>query len=244
MKISERIYVAASGDAAFGMTDAGDCTVYLIDGGTECALIDCGLGNDVEMILDNIRADGINPEKINKIFLTHGHGDHVGGAFELSRACNAEVYALEETAVWVSKGDEKALAIAPAREAGIYAQDFRLKPCPVTALSDGQLVEIGMLQVRVHRTDGHCNGHASYEMKCAGKTVVFCGDSVFHGGKISLQAIWDCDLQKYIKTCRRLEQLRPDSLFPAHGLFSLNRGYLQIQKAIDMIGTLGIPQNN
>lgn len=244
MKISGRVYMEASGDSAFSMTDAGDCTVYLIDGGTEYALIDCGLGNDVEMILGNIRKDGLDPGKICKIFLTHGHGDHVGGAYELSQICNAAVYALEETAIRVSQGDEEALSIAPARKTGMYAKNFRLQPCEVTALSDGQLVDIGEVQLKVHRTDGHCSGHASYEMQCDGRTVVFSGDSVFYGGKISLQAIWDCDIQEYRKTCRKLMQIKPDMLFPAHGLFSLNRGYLQVQKAMEIMENLGIPQNN
>ena len=134
------------------------------------------------------------------ILLTHGHGDHAGGAAELSERCRADVYALPETARYVTEGDEKSLSVEEAIEVGIYDEDFHIRSCPVIPLPDGQTLQIGDLEIRARLMEGHCSGHGCYEVQLGGQTVIFSGDSVFCGGKISIQAIWDCDLQKYIET--------------------------------------------
>ena len=63
------------------------------------------------------------------------------------------------------------------------------------------------------------------------------------GGKIALQAIWDCDLQKYVDTIHRLNAIKPDLLLPGHGCVALNRGYLHIEKAEKILETLALPKN-
>ena len=73
---------------AFGLSDDPDCHVYLIDGGDELALIDCGMayGDSLERILGNVRAEGLDPARITKVIVTHYHMDHAGGAARFSRA--------------------------------------------------------------------------------------------------------------------------------------------------------------
>ena len=243
MRRHERIYIVGSGTAGFGISEETDCTVYLLDGGEECVLIDAGAGIEPERILENIRKDGIRPERISKILLTHGHGDHSGGAYALSRACDAEVYALSETAQYVSTGDLDELSLKEAIEAGVYGKDYSYQPCEVKALSDGETIQVGSLCLTALRMEGHCAGHACYETVCDGKKILFSGDSVFNYGKIALQAIWDCDLQKYIETCRKLEEIHPDILLPSHGAFLMEKGYTYIDKAMRQIRALGIPGN-
>lgn len=243
MRIHDRIYLVGSGDAGVGISHPLDCTVYLLDGGTQRVLIDAGAGVDCQQILHNIRADGFDPQQIDAIYLTHGHGDHAGGAAELARECGAQVYAMQQTADFVSYGDLNALSIAPAMKSGSYPPDFQFTACPVTALNNNQTLRVGNLTVTALLTEGHCAGHACYQVQIGGQTVLFSGDSIFYGGKITLQNIWDCDLQQSIATCRRLAQLHPDMLLPAHGVFSLSRGYLQLERALDRIDALGVPMN-
>src|SRR3981081_3153401 len=88
MRLSERVHLVGSGSNGFDLTDAYDCHVYLIDGGEELALIDVGAGMGAEAILDNARRDGFDPARIRHLILTHGHGDHAGGAPRM-RSCSA-----------------------------------------------------------------------------------------------------------------------------------------------------------
>ncbi len=243
MRIHESVWVVGSGDAGFGLTHPADCTVYLLDGGREWALVDTGSGMDTGLIAEKILALGTPLEAVRKIFLTHGHGDHAGGAKELSAMCGAEVFAMEQTAKFVSEGDLKALSLDAAIDSGVYEQGFLFRPCKVTPLKDGDRVQVGDMEVEALLMEGHCKGHGCFQVDLGGKKALFSGDSVFFGGKISLQAIWDCELGDYVNTLRRLEDVRPEALFPSHGAFSLNRGYLHCQKAMDAIRALGIPKN-
>ena len=66
MRLTEDIYLV--GSAEFGLSNAYDCHVYLLDGGEEATLIDCGVGYDTGQIIRNIEKY-IDIEKIlNTIF--------------------------------------------------------------------------------------------------------------------------------------------------------------------------------
>src|SRR3954447_11931406 len=83
VRITNEVYVVGGGVTnAFGLSEDPDCHVYLIDGGDEMALIDCGMadGDSLERILSNVRREGLDPARIAKIIVTHYHIDHAGGA--------------------------------------------------------------------------------------------------------------------------------------------------------------------
>ncbi len=50
-KIYERVFLVGGPE----ITDQRDCCIYLVDGGNEIALVDCGLGYSCRGILENIR---------------------------------------------------------------------------------------------------------------------------------------------------------------------------------------------
>ena len=243
MKLTDSIHIVASGDAAFSLTNAFDCTVYLIDGGDECALIDAGVGVQVDLILDQICEAGIEPAQIRSIFLTHGHGDHAGGAYALATACGAKVYAMQPAADFMTNGDTDALSLTPAIEAGVYEEGYTFKACPVTPVADGDVLKVGQYTLQVVASEGHSAGHCCYVLEADGQKALFVGDAIQCGGKIALQAIWDCDLQKYVDTIHRLNAIKPDLLLPGHGCVALNRGYLHIEKAEKILETLALPKN-
>jgi glyoxylase-like metal-dependent hydrolase (beta-lactamase superfamily II) len=243
MKIANGINIVASGDAGFSLTHPDDCTVYLIDGGGALALIDAGSGLDSEAILREIRTAGFEPRQVRAILLTHGHGDHAGGARALSEACSAAVYAMEPAAGFVRAGDVQALSLAPAIEAGVYPRGYRFPSCPVEPLADGESIQIGDVSITAHLTEGHSAGHACYLCTIGGRRCAFVGDAITHGGRIALQPIWDCDLKAYIATVHRLAGLAPDALFPGHGCVTLNRGMKQIGRALDRLNALKLPWN-
>src|SRR5215217_2699086 len=59
-------------------------TGLVINTGRQRVLVDTGLGAGVVpgagALLDNLRAEGIGPEDIDTVILTHGHPDHIGGS--------------------------------------------------------------------------------------------------------------------------------------------------------------------
>ena len=149
---------------AFGLSDDPDCHIYLVDGGDELALIDCGMasGNSLERILANVRAEGLDPTKISKIIVTHYHMDHAGGAARFKERLGVDVVAAADATPALRTGDERAVALDVAKAAGFYAADYRFEPVEVAhEVRDGDCISVGSLALEVFETPGHCDGHVS-----------------------------------------------------------------------------------
>ena len=58
------VHLVGSGQSGFSLTDPLDCHVYLLDGGSELALIDTGVGRDTPAIAAEIKAAGFDPPDI------------------------------------------------------------------------------------------------------------------------------------------------------------------------------------
>jgi glyoxylase-like metal-dependent hydrolase (beta-lactamase superfamily II) len=56
--------LVGGGTLGCGLSHDLDCHVYLINGITELALVDAGVGLDLSRIVTNIRADGLDIKKI------------------------------------------------------------------------------------------------------------------------------------------------------------------------------------
>jgi glyoxylase-like metal-dependent hydrolase (beta-lactamase superfamily II) len=187
MKICDGIYIVASGDAGYALSDPYDCSVYLIGGGSELALIDTGAGIQPEQFMRLIKAEGFNPTDIKYALLTHGHADHSGGAYFLHQHCGTEILASSQTARFVSEGDEDAISLRQAKRAGAYPAGYTYHACPVTPMPDGATISAAGFSIKLIETPGHADGHACYLMEHDGKRMLFSGDLVFWGGKIILQ---------------------------------------------------------
>jgi hydroxyacylglutathione hydrolase len=246
MKLTNDIHVVGGGYYGFNISGKLDSHVYVINSGTELAIVDpgCGIGNDFKKILSNIRDDGLDPKKIRKIFVTHYHCDHIGAAAEARGCLDAEMYASKFVAPNIREGDEKAASLDVGKAAGFYPQDFDLKPCEVDVeLSEGDLVKIGNMTMEIFETPGHCEGHLSFLLSGGERKYLFGGDMVFWGGRILLQNIHDCKINDYAESIFKIEKTDFDALLPGHLQISLSDGKSHVQKAGDAFRKLGVPQN-
>jgi hydroxyacylglutathione hydrolase len=88
--------------------------------------------------------------RLTDILVTHEHHDHVEGVPALKRAFGCRV-------------------VAPARATKVPEVDL--------AVSDGDVVRIGTLPVRVIETPGHCADHVAYWLE--EDSTLFAGDTLF-----------------------------------------------------------------
>jgi len=244
MKLTDSVYLVGSGSLGFGLSDAFDCHVYLLDGGDELALVDVGAGMGAEAILENVRKDGFDPARIRHLVLTHAHGDHAGGAARF-RALLGEptVYLSEAVADHLRRGDERAVSIDVAKRVGIYPPDYRFDPCEVDVeLREGDELTFGSLRLGVLDTPGHSDGHVSLVLDANGRRTLFAGDAVFFGGKILLQNIHDCRLDRMIASLRKLRELAVTALLPGHLTLALSDGQAHIERANTVLDRLLIPE--
>ena len=223
MRLTERIYLVGSGRNGFEMSDPFDCHVYLLDGGDELALVDCGAGMGLPRILDNVRADGLDPGRIKHLLLTHAHGDHAGGTARVRSTLDVNIAGSPEAARWLRDGDEDAISLRVARQAGIYPSDYRLEPCSIdSTVNEGDRFRVGDLELQVYDSPGHALGHRSFLLNDRGRSYLFAGDAIFAGGRIVLQTTWDCSIQESTATIQKLAKLQADALLAGHGAVILS----------------------
>lgn len=244
MRLTDRVYVVGSGSLGFDLTDEYDCNIYLLDGGGEAALIDAGAGRDVPSILKIIESDGVPLDRVRYLLLTHAHADHAGGAARLREELGLQVFVARDVAEFLRRGDENGISLDVARKAGGYPPDYRFQACPVDReLGERQKVIVGDCELLVMETPGHAAGCLSFLMKRKKQQYLFGGDTIFFGGRIVLQSIYDCDLQAYVRTIGRLSTLSVDLLLPGHWCFSLRNGQRHIDTAMEVVKRLGVPPN-
>ena len=239
MQLTETVHLVGSGQNGFSLTNPLDCHVYLLDGGSELALIDTGVGRDVPAIVTEIQAAGFDPRQVAKIFTTHLHLDHSGGAAALQQVCGAEIIASQDVAGWLETGDEEAASLVAARQTGMYPLENRLRPvASATAATAGDVIAVGSLRVTVVKADGHSRGHLAFLLDDGTRRALFSGDALFFGGRILLQNIWDCSLEESIATVRRFAEQEFTQFFPGHGSFSLQDGKRHVDAAMTHVKQL------
>jgi glyoxylase-like metal-dependent hydrolase (beta-lactamase superfamily II) len=246
MKLTQNIYVVGGGQFGFGLSGILDCHVYVLDGGSELALVDPGLGmpGDFDTILENIKNDGLDPNKIRKMILTHYHCDHVGAAKEAYDRLDLEVITSKFSAPVIRSGNEQAVALDVAKAAGFYPDDYFLPPCPVDVeLVEGDTVSVGDLTLQTWETPGHCDGHLSFFITGGDRNYLLGADLVFWGGRVLLQTIHDCRIDAYAESVFKVEPLDFDALLPGHLQISLQYGKMQVTRAADAFRQLGVPPN-
>jgi len=224
MKLTEHIYMVASGEV--GISDPGDCHTYLIDGGSEYALIDSGCGSQrsIEAILTNIERDGLDVTLLRQVILTHWHFDHAGGARAFHDRFGCRV-------------------LAPAGErAFVEAGRANIPACPVdVAVNDGDQIAVGDFELLAYCLPSHSEAITAYRLDTPEGRALFVGDIVFTNGVIGLLNAPGSDLAKFRANLPRLAGLQVDSLLCGHMLFAVGDGQRHIDVAIRNVRKMTVP---
>ena len=166
-----------------------------------CVLIDAPA--DPDYILGEIESHGLT---LKKIFLTHGHFDHIWGANELRRLSGAPIYAYEE---------EKKVC----ENAAMNVSDQAGRPetvIPDHYVKDGELLEFAGMRFRLIATPGHTAGSCCYYME--EEKILLSGDTLFEGsvGRTDFPTGSMSSLVRSIKD--KLLVLPEDvTVYPGHG---------------------------
>lgn len=82
-------------------------------------------------------------------------------------------------------------------------------------LVDGDVVEAGGTRLRAIYTPGHAPDHFCFFDESS--RDLYCGDLARIGGTVVIPASRGGDLREYLDSLRRIRELRPARLLPAHG---------------------------
>lgn len=136
-------YVGTEGlSAILVKTDAG------------AVLIDGGMPQAADVLLENLRALGVPPDGLKWIVVSHAHADHAGPLAAVKRATGARVAASAEAAALLERGGSDDIH---------FADRITFPPLAVDRfLEDGERVEMGDIALTAHVTPGHTPGSASW----------------------------------------------------------------------------------
>jgi len=242
MRLTDGIYLVASGASGVSLTHACDCNVYVVNSRPGLVLIDCGVGLEPQRIVDEMIADGLAPSALTHLLLTHYHLDHCGGARWFRDRFGLRVVASALTAQAVSSCDEEAISLAAAKRAGGYPADVHLAPCEVDiVMASGDVLSVGAVGIEALATPGHSRDMVSYFAHANGRTDLFSGDTLFFDGKVLLSAIHDCDPAALCRSLRSIAGKDFAGLFPGHQLWSARDGRRHAEKAMTFIDRLLLP---
>ncbi len=101
MQITERVWQVGGS----GLTAVEDATIYLIRFGEAAALIDAGCVSGSQALFDHIAGAIPGNAPITRLFLTHSHFDHTGGAEAVRRRYGCKVVAFR--GLPGTRGDQK-----------------------------------------------------------------------------------------------------------------------------------------
>ncbi len=156
---------------SLGLKDGVPSTVsvFLIEKEGKKMLFDAGLGAPDSKLQESLSFLGILPESIDYIFLTHCHGDHIGGMTSAEAAIfpSAEVYlSVEEYNQWKDSNDALFDTMKSLYEDRLHTFSFTDElPCRVKPIS----------------AVGHTEGHTVYEIG----NVLVVGD-ILHGAALQM----------------------------------------------------------
>jgi glyoxylase-like metal-dependent hydrolase (beta-lactamase superfamily II) len=207
MQITPRVHQVAGSD----LTAPEDGAVYVVDGGTEFALIDAGAGRTVEEIMDTLQQAGFLNKKAAFIVATHAHIDHIGGLAALRErlGCPVVAHALDRQAI--ESGDSRSTA------ADLYRMVCPPTPVDLVMVESEKEMAVGDVALHLLHTPGHTPGSICAWFDDDGETVLFAQD--LHG---PFHPAWGSDRNEWRMSLRRLLELQAHILCEGH--FGIYRG--------------------
>jgi hydroxyacylglutathione hydrolase len=144
-----------------------NCTLIWDDKSMKGAVIDPG--GDVDSILAAIQEVGL---KVETIFLTHGHMDHVGGAEALKSELSVPIHGPHKDDQPLCEGIEKQAEMfgVPGQFRNVY---------PDRWLAEGDRINIGGHDFEVFHCPGHAPGHVVFVDPVS--RFAHVGDVLFQG---------------------------------------------------------------
>ena len=203
-----------------------DGNSYIIKAAKGLIMVDCGCGDTLTQIFDNMRYWDLSPEDIKYCMLTHAHFDHAGGGHLLKRQ-GIKFVAIQETAHGVAAGDERCCGY-------LYHKTFQ--PFHVDQLvSDGEKIGLLGLEFEVMHLPGHSMGCTAYFLNWEGRRLVFSGDVIgtLLGGDFGWSGSVDFNKSKYIESLRKFAKEETDIMLPGHGLIYYHKPRIRVEEALN-----------
>ncbi len=180
-----------------------NCYIILDEKSNEIMCIDpAGNVDAIEYMIKNILKG-----ELKYIYLTHCHGDHIGGVTELKNRCGGKILIHRDDSEGLNNKD---INLSTIIEMG------KIELEPDSRIDDEDLIHLGNLEFKVIHTPGHTKGSTS--LYCEKEKCLFSGDTIFSGtwGRTDLPTSSREDIMNSIS--KKLLKLPDETIvYPGHG---------------------------
>ncbi len=171
MKLFPNVYQVAGPS----LSHSFDATAYVMQDEKGYVMIDCGTPEGFAQIEENIRSLGIDLRQIHTILATHGHYDHVGGAYlwKGKYGCRLLIHELDREQVETGDPEKTSASLL-----------YGTTPIPVSVdgtLSEGDRFTVAGGELEVLHTPGHTMGSVSFVLHGHDANILFAGDAIWGG---------------------------------------------------------------
>ena len=199
-----------------------DSSVYLVVS-DRTMLVDAGTGID-RGLPSRIR-EALGGRDLDMVVATHCHYDHIGGIAAVVEEFGCPVYA----------GERDLAAITDADDTYTLASHFGASTAPMEALPlrDGELIDLGGMELKVIWTPGHTPGSICLHDERSGALI--SGDTLFETG-IGRTDFPGGSMGDMRRSLRLLSNIDIRELYPGHGSVCYNCGPWLMSRALTLAG--------
>ena len=188
--------------------DATNCYIVQDEKSKETMVIDPA--GDVDKIVEML---DILQAKLKYIYLTHCHGDHIGGVQELKERYGGQIVTHRNDAENL-RDVNRNLSYYTCLQNIVIETDARV--------DDNDLIHLGELQFKIIHTPGHTSGGSC--IYCEEEKLLFSGDTLFRGtwGRTDVPT---GDFEDIINSITKKLMILPDEtiVYPGHGKSTMIR---------------------
>jgi len=198
----------------------------------DLSMIDAGLVGKGSYKLQAIEQEGIKPEDIKRIIMTHTHLDHISCLHEIKKAIpEIELWVHTAEADLLEKGDERT----------VYGMDMFKNMCQSQynlkdglfkfnvdrKLNDGDILETGGMTWEVIHIPGHSSG--SIALYNNNLKILIPGDVVYADYAIGRFDLHGSDPSQHRDSLNRLAEFEIDILLSGHNriMTKVPKGYIR-----------------
>lgn len=205
---------------ALGLKDGvpSSMSCFLLKAEGKTILLDAGLGAPFSQLIPKLAEAGIKPEDLGLIYITHMHGDHIGGLLKDGKVVfpNAELYINRvEAEAWQAMDDKKS---EQAKNVLATYKDH------LHQFEAGDTLEGGVVTIAAY---GHTPGHTLYQ-----KDSILVIADLMHGAELQLKypeycPFFDMDPKAATESRIRILKYARENNLTMYGMHLPDPGYVK-----------------